>query len=88
MAHSKSAMKAARQTAKRTQVNRTNRGKVRSSIKALRQAIANKDKTKANEMLRGTISTIDKSIQKGSLHPNAAARHKSRLTAQVTKLDQ
>ena len=86
MAHSKSAIKAARQTAKRTQVNRSNKGKVRSSIKALRQAVSVKDKTKATELLQSTISTIDKGIQKRVLHRNAAARQKSRLTAQVAKL--
>jgi small subunit ribosomal protein S20 len=33
--------------------------------------------------LGATVSLIDKSIQKGILHKNAAARHKSRLTSSV-----
>ena len=32
------------------------------------------------ELLPATISIIDKAVQKGVLHKNAAARHKSRLT--------
>ncbi|MBI4470472.1 MAG: 30S ribosomal protein S20 [Acidobacteria bacterium] len=86
MAHSKSAIKAARQTARRTQVNRTNTGRMRSKIKELREAIAGKDKAKAAQLLPTTVSTIDKSIQKGVVPANAAARYKSRLTVQVSKL--
>ena len=33
-----------------------------------------------------TISVIDKAVQKGILHRNAAARHKARLTGHVNKL--
>jgi len=32
-------------------------------------------------LLPQTISTIDKAVQNGALHKNAAARYKSRLTA-------
>lgn len=86
MAHSKSALKAARQTAKRTQVNRTNTGRMRSKIKDLREAISKKDAARAQRLLAETVTTIDKSIQKGVVHANAAARYKSRLTLQVSKL--
>jgi len=34
-------------------------------------------------LLPVTVSEIDKAVQKGVLHRNAAARHKSRLTARV-----
>ncbi len=86
MAHSKSAIKAARQTARRTGVNRANAGRMRSSIKALREAIEAKDKPRAVKLLASTVATIDKSVHKGVVHSNAAARYKSRLTAQVRKL--
>jgi small subunit ribosomal protein S20 len=36
-------------------------------------------------LLPATISTIDKAVQKGVLHRNAAARYKSRLTARVNQ---
>ena len=38
-----------------------------------------------SELLPATISVIDKAVQKGVLHKNAAARHKSRLTARVNQ---
>ncbi len=87
MAHSKSAIKAARQTTRRTKVNRQNSSRVRTSVKALREAIADKDKTKAASLLGATIEMIDRSIGKGVIHRNAAARYKSRLTKQVRKLE-
>ena len=86
MARSKSAMKAARQTARRAKVNRINTGHLRSSIKALREAIAANDKKRAAQLLPGTVAIIDSSTRKGVVHPNAAARYKSRLTTQVGKL--
>ena len=39
----------------------------------------------ASELLPATISVIDKAVQKGVLHKNAAARHKSRLTARMNQ---
>jgi small subunit ribosomal protein S20 len=37
-------------------------------------------------MFGQTVSAIDKAIQKGVLHANAAARHKSRLSARLSAL--
>ena len=81
-----SAEKRDRQTAKRNAINSTNRTKLRTAIKKLRAAIANKNASSAQELLPPTISAIDKAIQKGVIHRNAAARHKSRLTSHVNAL--
>jgi small subunit ribosomal protein S20 len=43
------------------------------------------DAGKVEALLPKTISEIDKAVQKGVLHRNAAARHKSRLTVRATK---
>jgi small subunit ribosomal protein S20 len=43
------------------------------------------DAQSIQESLPETISTIDKAVQKGVLHRNAAARYKSRLTARVNQ---
>jgi small subunit ribosomal protein S20 len=82
MPNHKSAEKRVRQNEKRRQVNRSNRTRLRSSIKKLRGAIAEGN---ATELLPETISTIDKAVQKGVLHRNAAARYKSRLTTRVNQ---
>ncbi|HVG33997.1 MAG TPA: 30S ribosomal protein S20 [Pyrinomonadaceae bacterium] len=82
MPNHKSAEKRVRQNEKRRQINRSNRTRLRSSIKKLRGAIAEGN---ATELLPETISTIDKAVQKGVLHRNAAARYKSRLTTRVNQ---
>lgn len=82
MPNHKSAEKRVRQNERRRLVNRSNRTRLRSSVKDLRSALEG-DTKQAATLLPKTISEIDKAVQKGVLHRNAAARHKSRLTARV-----
>lgn len=86
MPNHKSAEKRMRQNEKRRQVNRGNRSRLRTSIKKLRAALAGGGADQIKVALPETISTIDKAVQKGVLHRNAAARHKSRLTTRVNQL--
>ena len=86
MANHKSAEKRIRQTERRNEVNRRNRSSLRTQIKTLRAAIAAGDQEQARAALNATLSLIDKSIQKGVLHRNAAARYKSRLTVRVNQM--
>jgi len=86
MANHKSAEKRVRQNAKRKEINRSNRSKLRTSIKKLRTAIAATDKPGSTELLNPTVSLIDKAVNKGILHKNTAARYKSRLTKHVSEL--
>lgn len=88
MPNHKSAEKRVRQTEKRRIVNRNNRGRLRTGIKKLRGALASGDSGQAQELLPQTISLIDKAVQKGVLHRNAAARFKSRLTQRVNEAGQ
>ena len=85
MPNHKSAEKRVRQNEKRRDNNRSNRGKLRTSIKKLRTALTTADANSSQELLPATISTIDKAVQKGVLHRNAAARYKSRLTTRVNQ---
>jgi small subunit ribosomal protein S20 len=86
MANHKSAEKRIRQNERRNEVNRRNRSSLRTQVKALRTAIAAGDQEQAKAALNATVSLIDKSIQKGILHRNAAARYKSRLTVRVNQM--
>ena len=88
MPNHKSAEKRVRQTVKRNEVNTRNRSKLRTQIKKLRTALASGDKNQSQELLVPTISLIDKSVNKGILHRNTAARYKSRLTSHVNDLNQ
>ena len=82
MPNHKSAEKRMRQSERRRKLNRGNRSRLRTSLKNLRSALEG-DGKQASEILPETISTIDRAVQKGVLHKNAAARYKSRLTARV-----
>jgi small subunit ribosomal protein S20 len=86
MANHKSAVKRVRQTVKRNEINRANRGKLRTQIKKLRSAISGHDQTAGTELLNPTISLIDKAVNKGIIHRNTAARYKSRLSKHVAEL--
>ncbi len=83
----KSAEKRVRQNIKKREVNRRNRSSLRTQIKKLRAALASEDKNLSVELLIPTISLIDKSVNKGILHKNTAARYKSRLTSHVNELN-
>jgi small subunit ribosomal protein S20 len=83
MANHFSALKRARQTEKRTQVNRANKSRLRTALRSLREAIAKGDQTTVTSTLGATASVIDKAVQKGTIHKNTAARYKSRLSARV-----
>jgi small subunit ribosomal protein S20 len=86
MPNHKSAEKRVRQNETRRQVNRSNRTRLRNSIKKLRAALGTGgDAQQVQTLLPETISTIDKAVQKGVLHRNAAARYKSRLTTRVNQ---
>ena len=86
MANHVSALKRARQTEKRTEVNRANRSRVRTSLRAMREALVKGDAKAAQEQYRSTVSVLDKSVQKGILHDNTASRYKSRLNARLKAL--
>lgn len=86
MPNHKSAAKRDRQNEKKRLINKSNKSKLRTQIKKLRSALSGKDKNNSNELLNPTISLIDKAVNKGILHKNAAARHKSRLTSHVNNL--
>jgi len=86
MANHVSALKRARQTVKRTGVNRSNKSHVRKSLRALREAITKGDSSAVTEQYGKTVSALDKSVQKGVLHKNTGSRKVSRLTKRVAKL--
>ena len=83
MANHVSSLKRARQTETRSAVNRANRSRVRSSLRALREALVKGDYKAAAEQYKSTVSTLDKSVQKGVLHKNTVSRYKSRLNTRL-----
>jgi small subunit ribosomal protein S20 len=83
MANHVSALKRARQTTRKTAVNRANKTHFRSTLRALREAIQTGDSSAAATQYRAAVSEIDKSVKKGVIHANTGSRYKSRLNARV-----
>jgi small subunit ribosomal protein S20 len=86
MANHVSSLKRARQTVTRTAVNRANRSRVRTTLRAMREALTAGDAKAASEQYRATVSALDKSVQKGVFHKNTVSRYKSRLNARLKAL--
>ena len=86
MANIKSAEKRARQAIRRRAHNVTLRSKMRTAIKKARAAIATGEKAGAAAAVKAAIPVIDSMVNKGIIHRNTAARHKSRLSALVKGL--
>ena len=70
---------------KRTEHNRELRSRLRTGLKAIRQAIDSGETDKAKGLLRDAFSVIDKMAGKGIIHDNAAGRYKSRLVQRMSK---
>jgi small subunit ribosomal protein S20 len=86
LANTASARKRARQSEKRRRQNASQRSMVRTSIKRTQAAIASGKKAEAQAALTATIPIIDAMVNKGIIHRHKAARHKSRMNAQVNAL--
>ena len=86
MANSPSARKRARQAENRRQHNASLRSMVRTSIKKVVKAIDTKDVEAAKAAYTAAVPVIDRMADKGIIHKNKAARHKSRLNAQIKAL--
>jgi len=86
MANTTSARKAARKIARRTEVNKARRSRVRSAVRKVEEAIAAGDRTKALEALQAAEPALIRAAQQGQLHRNTASRKVSRLTRQIAKL--
>ena len=85
VANIKSAIKRNRQNEKRNARNRAVRGEVRTRTRSVLEAAeAGADDT--DEKLKAAIKKIDKSVSKGTMHKNTAARTKSRLIKRVRAL--
>lgn len=86
MANSPQARKRARQNEKRRRHNASFRSMVRTCIKKVRAAIDQKDKKAAAEAYQAAVPVIDRMAEKGIIHKNKAARHKSRLNSAIKAL--
>jgi small subunit ribosomal protein S20 len=86
MANTKSARKAARVIARRTQVNKARRTGMRSTVRKVEEAIKSGDRAAALTALKAAEPHMMRAAQKGVMHKKTASRKVSRLTHQIAKL--
>jgi small subunit ribosomal protein S20 len=86
MANTKSARKATRVIARRTEVNKGRRSALRNAVRSVEEAIAGGDRTAAATALKAAEPAIMRAAQRGVVHKNNASRKVSRLAHRVAKL--
>ncbi|MFW6125704.1 MAG: 30S ribosomal protein S20 [Chloroflexota bacterium] len=80
-----SARRAARAAQRRAERNRPIRSSARTHVTKARKLIESNDLDNAQEAVRRANQVLDEAAQKGVIHPNNAARRKSRLTKSLNK---
>lgn len=83
MPNVKSAEKRMRTSAIRAERNRAKRSRMRTAVKKVRQAA---DAEQGAAALQEAISLLDRAAAKRLIHPNKAARDKSRLHAALARI--
>lgn len=86
MANTKSAKKAARQTVRRTEINKSRVTRARTAVRGVEEAIVAGDQDKAKAALKIAEPLLVRTAQKGVLNKKTASRKVSRLAARVKSM--
>ncbi len=86
MANTQSAKKQIRNSYRKWLRNRYVKGQMRGAVRMVRQAIEAGNYSEANNLMPRAASQLDKAARKHTIHPNTAARLKSRLMRQINAL--
>lgn len=82
----KSTIRGARQAERRHERNRATMNTVKTLVKKVQTAVAEKKVEEAKTLLREAASAIGKAVSKGAVKRNTASRRISRLTLHVNAL--
>ena len=77
--------KSDRASLRRQERNKPLRSRVRTFMRSVRRDIDNGDLDSAEQSVKSAVVALDKAAAKGALHPNNAARRKSRLMRQLNQ---
>ncbi len=86
MARSISSQKRLRQNKRRAELNKARKSELKSAVRKVRDAVAKKDSAAADKAFRDAAALLDRSGNRFTIHPKAAARNKSRLSKAVNAL--
>lgn len=79
MAHSLSAKKRVRQGEKKRMKNRARKSVLKGALKTTNERLLHGSASDAQKAIYDATRLLDREANRGTLHPNAAARRKSRL---------
>jgi small subunit ribosomal protein S20 len=88
LANTKSAIKRIRSAERRRKINQIHRSRARTFVKKTRRLVEDGRLEEAEAMAREAASALDKAAEKGIIHKNNAARHKSRLLKYIKQAKQ
>ena len=83
MPNTKSAEKRQRQNKKRHQRNKMIKTSLRHHLRKVREAVSGGDLEASETVFRDALKRLDRAAAKRIIHPNAAARLKSRISSQI-----
>ena len=86
MANTKSARKATRVIARRTEINKARRSVLRNSMRKVEEAIKSGDRKAALAAFKAAEPVIMRAAQRGVVHKNNASRKVSRLAHRIARL--
>jgi small subunit ribosomal protein S20 len=86
MANTSSAKKMVRKIARRTEVNKARRSRVRSYVRKVEEALAAGDKKAAAEAFKSAQPELHRAVSKGVVKKETASRKLSRLSSRIKKL--
>lgn len=86
MANSRSAWKRVRTNARRRAMNKSVSSRTKTALKRFETTAATGEADVAIESFRAATSTLDRAAKSGVVHPNKAARKKSRMAKRLAKL--
>ena len=86
MAHTRQARKRIRQTARRTERNRTQRSRIRTYLRKVEEVIESGDKAAAEAAFRAAQPELHKGAGNGVMHRNTVARKLSRINRRIKAL--
>lgn len=86
MANIKSQIKRNRQNLKARERNKAVRTRTRTTVRRFEEALEAGDAEAAAAAYRDVTAALDKAVGKNVIHPNAAARRKSRLARKLAAL--
>jgi small subunit ribosomal protein S20 len=86
MANTPGAKKSIRKIARRTEVNKARRSRVRTFLRKFEEAVAGGDVSTAKDAFTKAQSELMRAVSKGVVHANTGSRKVSRLAARLKKL--